>query len=285
MANLSRIAFVLRTIPNLNSEEITGIYPGELFLVGDKKAIFYKQEDGTVISPSEAASTFLTIEGNLEEVPDKKKARENLELKSAALKDAGSEKGQLYSVGDLNSFVTASTVTSSLDFNTYNFSSNEVIIVSKASVTNIPNGLDLAEVSVINVLATGSTDNGGFVAIISDLSDSKPTYLVRCSITNSVRTYNVESIYTSKHKPSSTDLSVFSKDEANNRFLQISNLFSEIESDEDKALARLNLDLGSVSTLNVGSDKGDVLLVGDNGLGVNSNPVDSINRLYPLSIN
>lgn len=281
MANLSRIAFVLRTIPNLNSEEITGIYPGELFLVGDKKAIFYKQEDGTVISPSEAASTFLTIEGNLEEVPDKKKARENLGLKSAALKDAGSEKGQLYSVGDLNSFVTTSTVTSSLDFNTYNFSSNEIIIVSKASVTNIPNGLDLAAVSVINVLATGSTVNGGFVAIISDLGDSKPTYLVRCSIASSVRTYSVESIYTSKHKPSSTDLSVFSKDEANSRFLQISNLFSEIESDEDKALARLNLDLGSVSTLNVGSDKGDVLLVGDNGLGVNSNPVDSIKSTIP----
>ena len=130
MANLSRIAFVLRTIPNLNSEEITGIYPGELFLVGDKRAIFYKQEDATVISPSEAASTFLTIEGNLEELPNKVKARENLELKSAALKDAGTEKGQVPVVGDFNSFLEESTILSSLDFNTYNFKSNEIIVLA-----------------------------------------------------------------------------------------------------------------------------------------------------------
>lgn len=281
MANLSRIAFVLRTIPNLNSEEITGIYPGELFLVGDKKAIFYKQEDGTVISPSEAASTFMTIKGNLEEVSDKAKARENLELKSAALKDAGTEAGTLYSIGDFNSFINVSNISDSLDFNTYNFRSNEVIVISKASATNVPDGLDLATISIINILATGTSTNGGFVAIVSDMSNLKPSYLVRCSITNSIRSFSVEAIYTSKHKPSMEDLNTYSRDDANDRFMQISNLFSEIIEDEDKEIARMNLDLGTAAVLDKGMAKGNVIVVGDNGLGSNSNPVSSAKSTVP----
>jgi hypothetical protein len=281
MANLSRIAFVLRTIPNLNSEEITGIYPGELFLVGDKKAIFYKQEDGTVISPSDAASTFLTIEGNLNELPNKDKARENLGIKSAALKDSGTDSGNLYSIGDFNSFLSVSSASNSLDFNTYAFRSNEVIVLSKTAAFNIPVELDLATVSIINVLATGTATNGGFVAIVSDMSNLKSTYLLRCSITNNVRSFSVESIYTNKHKPSLDDLNVYSKDDAKSKFMQLSNLFSEIVDANSKKTARQNLGLGTASTLDTGPEKGKVLLVGDNGLGVNANPVASAKSAIP----
>lgn len=281
MANLSRIAFVLRTIPNLNSEEITGIYPGELFLVGDKKAIFYKQEDGTVISPSEAASTFLTIEGNLEDLPNKAKARENLELKSAALKDAGTEKGQVPVVGDFNSFLEESTVLSELDFNTYNFKSNEVIVLAKTAATNIPVGLDLGTNVVINVMATGTSSEGGFIAFVSDLANEKASYILRCSYGISSRNFIVESIYTDKHKPSLADLNVYSKDTAKQTFFQISNLFSEITDAGDKEMARLNLGLGSVSVLDKGTAKGNVIVVGDGGLGVNDNKVDTLKSAIP----
>lgn len=281
MANLSRIAFVLRTIPNLNSEEITGIYPGELFLVGDKKAIFYKQEDGTVISPSEAASTFLTIEGNLDELPDIAKARQNLGIKSAALKDAGNAKGNLFAVGDLNSFLDVTSAATALDFNTYTFKSNEVIVLSKAAATNVPSDLDLSAVSIINVIATGTAANGGFVAFVSDMSNLKPSYLLRCGIANSVRTYSVEAFYTSKHKPSTSDLDVYSKTEATSKFLQISNLLSEITDADDKQTIRDNLDLGTASMLDAGSAKGNVIVVGDNGLGVRSNPVSTAKSVVP----
>lgn len=281
MANLSRIAFVLRTIPNLNSEEITGIYPGELFLVGDKKAIFYKQDDGTVISPSEAASTFLTIEGNLEDLPNKVKARENLELKSAALKDAGTEKGQVPVVGDFNSFLEESTILSSLDFNTYKFKSNEVIVLAKTAATNIPVGLDLGTNVVINVMATGTSSEGGFIAFVSDLANEKASYILRCSYGISSRNFIVESVYTDKHKPSLADLNVYSKDTAKQTFFQISNLFSEITDAGDKEMARLNLGLGSASVLDKGTAKGNVIVVGDGGLGVNDNKVDTLKSAIP----
>lgn len=281
MANLSRIAFVLRTIPNLNSEEITGIYPGELFLVGDKKAIFYKQNDGTVISPSEAASTFLTIEGNLEDIADKTKARENLGIKSAALKESGTAKGQVSVVGDFNTFLEESTVLSALDFNTYKFKSNEIIVLAKTAATNIPASLDLGTNVVINVMATGTSSKGGFIAFVSDLANEKASYILRCSYGTSSRTFAVESIYTDKHKPSLTDLNVYSKETAKETFFQISNLFSEITDDDDKEIARLNLGLGTASVLNKGTDKGNVIVVGDGGLGVNDNKVDALKSVIP----
>ena len=281
MANLSRIAFVLRTIPNLNSEEITGIYPGELFLVGDKKAIFYKQNDGTVISPSEAASTFLTIEGNLEDIADKTKARENLGIKSAALKESGTAKGQVSVVGDFNTFLEESTVLSALDFNTYKFKSNEIIVLAKTAATNIPASLDLGTNVVINVMATGTSSKGGFIAFVSDLANEKASYILRCSYGTSSRTFAVESIYTDKHKPSLTDLNVYSKETAKETFFQISNLFSEITDDDDKEIARLNLGLGTSAVLNKGTAKGNVIVVGDGGLGVNDNKVDALKSVIP----
>ena len=281
MANLSRIAFVLRTIPNLNSEEITGIYPGELFLVGDKKAIFYKQNDGTVISPSEAASTFLTIEGNLEDIPDKSKARDNLGIKSAALKESGTDKGQVPVVGDFNTFLEESTVLSALDFNTYKFKSNEVIVLAKAAATNIPAGLDLGVNVVINVMATGTSSKGGFIAFVSDLANEKASYILRCSYGTSSRTFAVESIYTDKHKPSLNDLNVYSKETAKDTFFQISNLFSEIIDDDDKEMARLNLGLGTASVLDKGTAKGNVIVVGDGGLGINDNKVTALKSVIP----
>jgi hypothetical protein len=281
MANLSRIAFVLRTIPNLNSEEITGIYPGELFLVGDKKAIFYKQADGTVISPSEAASTFLTIEGNLEDIADKSKARDNLGIKSAALKESGTAKGQVSVVGDFNTFLEESTVLSVLDFNTYKFKSNEIIVLAKTAANNIPVGLDLGTNVVINVMATGTSSKGGFIAFVSDLANEKASYILRCSYGTSSRTFAVESIYTDKHKPSLNDLNVYSKETAKDTFFQISNLFSEIIDDDDKEMARLNLGLGTASVLDKGTAKGNVIVVGDGGLGINDNKVAALKSVIP----
>ncbi|MEG1691342.1 MAG: phage tail protein, partial [Hafnia sp.] len=140
------------------------------------------------------AAAALQKDQNLNDVPDKVKARSALQLGTAATLDAttsatDSTPGRVLKVGDRGFGLRAMPVIEGFDFGTYQFAAGETLLITVASAVNKPSGM-VSPSGWVYIHVTGVRNAYGDASIqITDFQTGNTTFLVSVSGSNNLRTW------------------------------------------------------------------------------------------------
>ena len=128
------------------------------------------------------AAGSLQKDQNLNDIPDKAKARSALQLGTAATLDATTSRndntlGRVLKVGDRNLGVTVITASRGFNFNSYEFAAGETLFIETNSAINFPQGMPEFANTYVYVNVIGIRDSGNDCALLLSRYDTNISYL------------------------------------------------------------------------------------------------------------
>lgn len=129
------------------------------------------------------AAGSLQKDQNLNDIPDKAKARSALQLGTAATLDATTSRndntlGRVLKVGDRNLGVTVIPASHGFNFNSYEFAAGETLFIEVNAAINFPAGMPEFANTFVYVNVIGIRDSGNDCALLLSRYDTNISYLV-----------------------------------------------------------------------------------------------------------
>lgn len=128
------------------------------------------------------AAGSLQKDQNLNDIPDKTKARSALQLGTAATLDATTSRndntlGRVLKVGDRNLGVTVIPASRGFNFNSYEFAAGETLFIEVNAAINFPAGMPEFANTFVYVNVIGIRDSGNDCALLLSRYDTNISYL------------------------------------------------------------------------------------------------------------
>lgn len=128
------------------------------------------------------AAGSLQKDQNLNDIPDKAKARSALQLGTAATLDATTSRndntlGRVLKVGDRNLGVTVIPASHGFNFNSYEFAAGETLFIEVNAAINFPAGMPEFANTFVYVNVIGIRDSGNDCALLLSRYDTNISYL------------------------------------------------------------------------------------------------------------
>lgn len=128
------------------------------------------------------ATGSLQKDQNLNDIPDKAKARTALQLGTAATLDATTSKndntlGRVLKIGDRNLGVTVIPASHGFNFNSYEFAAGETLFIEVNTAINFPAGMPEFANTFVYVNVIGIRDSGNDCALLLSRYDTNISYL------------------------------------------------------------------------------------------------------------